>query len=239
MSGPLDIRPGDVWKTRVGQTLRIGDTTRKPLFNRAFDIPAEYVDSASTVRPTVWLNKQGRFLGEADHYLDLVELVTRERLGPMDPPEASTGQADEARESFEHVADASLYTGDAALYLAEMNTDREQISALACVPEPSFAPVDGYGPLARVLEDAYEQSAAGKGKERHANGRPFVKQPIIEIGRMLSSTCDGQLYQAIKKAQEASGMIDRGDFDAAERELLGGIVYLAAAVLLIREKRNA
>lgn len=216
MSGPLDIRPGDVWKTRVGSMLRIKPINKPPIGNPAFNVPAACIDDPT--RTTIWLNKEGRFLGEADHYLDLIELVTRELLGPMETNTPRAGEPAGAR---------------------DRNTDREQVAVLSFAREPSFVPVEGYGPLARVLEDAYEQSAAGKGKERHANGRPFLKQPIMEIGRMLSSTCDGQLYQAIKKAQEASGMIAREDFEAAERELLGGIVYLAAAVLLVREKRNA
>lgn len=119
------------------------------------------------------------------------------------------------------------------------NVDRAQVAALSSGepddrPEDSFED-DGYDALRGVLADAAEQASSGKGRERHANGKPFDRQPIMEIGRMLSSVCDGELYQAIKKSQEASGMISRGDFDAAERELLGGINYLAAAILLIRE----
>ena len=98
--------------------------------------------------------------------------------------------------------------------------------------------VPGYEPLARILALAYDQSAKGKGKERHANARPFDKQPIMEIGRMLASTCDGELYQVMKKVQEASGMISRGNTQAAKAELLGAIVYSAAAYLLIEESEN-
>ena len=105
------------------------------------------------------------------------------------------------------------------------------------IPEnPPSAP--NYGPLRAVLDRAYEQAAFGKGKERHANGRDFTRQPICEIGRMLGSTCDGELYQAIKKAQEASNMLARGESDRAVAELLGAINYLAAAVILIGESGN-
>jgi len=41
--------------------------------------------------------------------------------------------------------------------------------------------------------------------------------------------------QAIKKITEAVGMLGRGEGDAAARELLGAIVYTAAAVKFIRE----
>lgn len=109
---------------------------------------------------------------------------------------------------------------------------RNEVHGLPAIP----AGVPGYEGLARVLGLAYEQSAVGKGKERHANARPFVKQPIMEIGRMLSSTCDGELYQIMKKVQEASGMIARRNPEAAQAELLGAIVYAAAAYLLIEEE---
>lgn len=98
--------------------------------------------------------------------------------------------------------------------------------------------VPGYGPLARILSLAYDQSAKGKGKERHANARPFEKQPIMEIGRMLGSTCDGEMYQVIKKVQEASNMVARGNTEGAKAELLGAIVYSAAAYLLIEESER-
>lgn len=91
----------------------------------------------------------------------------------------------------------------------------------------------GYEPLAAALQMALDQAQAGKGKERHANGRPFDRQPIMEIGRMV-----GLGYptgQAKKKTQEAVGMFNRGEPDRAVAELLGAINYLAAAILLIRE----
>lgn len=91
-----------------------------------------------------------------------------------------------------------------------------------------------YAPLAAILQEAYDQAATGKGKERHANDRPFIDQPILEIGRMCGPGFD--TGQSIKKQQEAMGMLARGDASAAIRELLGAINYTAAAVLLIREQ---
>jgi len=103
-------------------------------------------------------------------------------------------------------------------------------------------PDDGYQPLRRVLDLALDQSANGKGKERHANDKPFDRQPMLEIGRMVGHPmleigrmvghgfCLGQ---AIKKAQEASRM----EPDAAQRELLGAINYLAGAYLLLEEMK--
>lgn len=92
-----------------------------------------------------------------------------------------------------------------------------------------------YEPLEAILTAAMAQAALGKGSERHANGRDFVRQPIMEIGRMC-----GLGYptgQAQKKTQEAVGMFNRGEHERAEAELLGAINYLAAAVLLIREAK--
>lgn len=86
-----------------------------------------------------------------------------------------------------------------------------------------------YNTLQSILNEAYEQAANGKGKERHANGKPWEKQPIAEIGRMVGVGFN--TGQAIKKLQESSRM----EPDAACRELLGAIVYAASAIMLIRE----
>lgn len=94
-----------------------------------------------------------------------------------------------------------------------------------------------YAALWSVLSSAYEQSSSGKGKDRHANGKPFLEQPIMEIGRMVG--IGYQLGQAMKKAQEAGGMASRGQFSAARAELLGAINYLAAAHIQIGETEQA
>lgn len=95
----------------------------------------------------------------------------------------------------------------------------------------------GYEPLQKVLQSAYNQSAGGKGKERHANGKSFDKQPIMEISRMV-----GPGYatgQAMKKLQEAKSMMDKGNFEGAKAEALGAIVYSAAFFLLVEEAQEA
>lgn len=93
--------------------------------------------------------------------------------------------------------------------------------------------VHDYAALRAVLDAAYEQSAHGKGKVRHANEKPFTQQPIMQIGRMVGPGYP--LGQAMKKAQEAGGMTQRGEIEAAKAELLGAIVYLSAACILIDE----
>lgn len=99
------------------------------------------------------------------------------------------------------------------------------------------SPVPGYETLWNVLQDAFEQASAGKGKERHANDRPFDEQPLMSIGRHTGP--GGPLFQVEKKAIEALGMFSRGEYDAAERELLGAINYAAATIMLIREIAQA
>lgn len=102
--------------------------------------------------------------------------------------------------------------------------------------EKSRAP--GYFPLETVLCAAYAQAAAGKGKERHAAGDDFNDQPILSIGRLLKSA-DGEAYQAIKKLREGLMMHRRGESEAALREMLGAINYIAATALLVAEEAYA
>lgn len=84
--------------------------------------------------------------------------------------------------------------------------------------------VPGYEKLADVLHRAYEQAALGKGKERHANDKPFHLQPIA-IGAQHFGI-GALLFQTFKKAEEAQ----RLPKEMAIKELLGGIVYLSAAI---------
>jgi len=95
--------------------------------------------------------------------------------------------------------------------------------------------VAGYEDLKRVLLLAYDQSARGKGKDRHARKRPFNLQPITIIPELLGSYegLGGLVYQVIKKSQESVGMASRDRTEAAKAELLGAIVYAAAAYLHI------
>lgn len=94
-----------------------------------------------------------------------------------------------------------------------------------------------YTALATALAAAYNQASVGKGKERHANGKPFDQQPIMEIGRMVGPGY--QIGQAMKKGQEAMGMYARGESDRARAELLGAINYMAAAWNLMGEREGS
>lgn len=107
------------------------------------------------------------------------------------------------------------------------------------LPEFSFREITvsadpAYHALAAILSEAHAQAATGKGSERHANGKPFDRQPIVEIARRHG--VGFQLGQVEKKTDEAHGMLKRVEADAAIRELLGAINYTAAAILLIREQ---
>lgn len=101
-------------------------------------------------------------------------------------------------------------------------------------PEPT-APADA---LRRTLEAAYHQAMHGKGRARHGGGKPFEEQPIFTIAELLDGSIDGHLFQVIKKAQEASRMVKAGQHEAARRELMGVIIYAAAAHMIL-EKRDA
>lgn len=94
----------------------------------------------------------------------------------------------------------------------------------------------GYAPLAAVLQEAYDQAARGKGRDRHDNGEPFVDQRAMSIGRKVGPGFP--LGQSLKKTEEAATMIGKGQPDAAIRELLGAINYAASAIMLIREQNT-
>lgn len=115
------------------------------------------------------------------------------------------------------------------------DTKEDRMSDAAMISKTGGGRQSGdYAALQSVLDEAFLQSAEGKGNARHANDKPFDKQPILEIGRMVGpGFAAGQI---MKKAQEAIGMAARGETEAAANELLGAIVYAASAVVLVREK---
>ena len=86
-----------------------------------------------------------------------------------------------------------------------------------------------YSDLFEVLRDALEEAQEGKCAVRHGNGLSFMDQPALTITRAVG--LGFPLGQAMKKIQECQRM----DTDAAKRELLGAINYLAAAVLFLDE----
>lgn len=99
-------------------------------------------------------------------------------------------------------------------------------------PKPMVFDIDGYEQLGDVLQEAYDQAALGKGKERHANGKPFHEQPMQGISELIGNG-DGLAFQAIKKLTEGMRMEDQKRFEA---EALGAINYIAGLVIFRRKK---
>lgn len=115
--------------------------------------------------------------------------------------------------------------------LSRLKEDKVEIADL----HPDYVE-PGYEALASVLQRALDQAQTGKGKDRHATEQPFIDQRMMSIGRKVGAGFP--IGQALKKTEEAVGMLDRVEEDKAVSEILGAINYLAAAVLLIREKQD-
>jgi hypothetical protein len=89
----------------------------------------------------------------------------------------------------------------------------------------------GYESLCDVFSMAIARAATGKGKERHASpGEKFEDQFICRGTREEGH--GAPRFQAIKKITEAK----RLDKDAAIKELLDAMVYLAADVIVLSEE---
>ena len=106
-------------------------------------------------------------------------------------------------------------------WLDDVDEGTEEFRSVFVKPE--------YSDLFEVLRDALEEAQEGKGAVRHGNGLSFTDQPALTITRAVG--LGFPLGQAMKKIQESQRM----DPDAAKRELLGAINYLAAAVLFLNE----
>jgi len=85
----------------------------------------------------------------------------------------------------------------------------------------------GYERLANVFQMALDRAQLGKGKERHANNKPFLDQPLFDIREMVGAGFTKG--QAIKKILESETMEDVD----ARNELLDAMVYLAGEVLYL------
>lgn len=94
----------------------------------------------------------------------------------------------------------------------------------------------GYQEFIAVLGKAYHQSAFGKGKERHGEGRDFTQQPILTEALELSSAASS--YQVSKKSKEAYRLAARGEFDKAKEDILGSIVYAVTQFLVVEEEER-
>jgi hypothetical protein len=82
-----------------------------------------------------------------------------------------------------------------------------------------------YDPLYDILHEAGLRASESKGKERHANNKPFIRQPIFTIQEAVGTGF--ALGQAIKKIEEST----RLSASMARNELLDSIVYIAASII--------
>lgn len=112
----------------------------------------------------------------------------------------------------------------------------EELTCGNVQPVKTVATVKGYEDLSHVLNKAFEQAAFGKGEERHAGGRAFQKQPIMYIQNAVGSGYTRG--QAIKKLEEAQTLLETRGLAPAQAELLGAIIYTAAAYLYMSEANN-
>jgi hypothetical protein len=111
-------------------------------------------------------------------------------------------------------------------------SDLEEHAVEPLTWQTGIVPLPGYESLFDVLSRALEQAQAGKGAQRHAQGKPFDAQPMQTVIDLYG--VGFALGQAAKKAQESMRL------PTTERqvaELLGAINYLAGAVIAI--ERNA
>ena len=91
---------------------------------------------------------------------------------------------------------------------------------------------ENYLVLHRVLHDALDQAASGKGKDRHAMGEPFEEQLMCLLARQLGP--QGPAFQVCKKVVEAC----RLPYPANVLEVLGAINYAAGMVIEMERKEN-
>lgn len=85
---------------------------------------------------------------------------------------------------------------------------------------------DGFEELGKIFERAIQQSANGKGSERHqVDGEPWHEQFICKKG-LRAGNAGFAIGQASKKLDEGERMAP----DSAVREFLGALVYGAAAI---------
>lgn len=87
-------------------------------------------------------------------------------------------------------------------------------------------------PLKAVLNMAYAQAMLGKGMERHGEDKPFRDQVWNSITKVVG--LGFPLGQVLKKVDEAQRMAK----EAAVRELLGCIIYVAMSIITLLEESH-
>lgn len=95
--------------------------------------------------------------------------------------------------------------------------------------ETDFSGDPKFSRLRNTLLRAYLQVAEGKGAARHGSDKAWPEQPMFKIAEIVGTGF--HLGQALKKIEEST----RLDDEAAVKELLGAISYIAAAIESIEE----
>ena len=98
------------------------------------------------------------------------------------------------------------------------------------LPEKEAPMPDQYADLRRILDTAFIFASEEKGHERHGgNGLDWGDQRHAAIASEVGTGF--AIGQAVKKSFES----ERLEPDAAKRELLGAITYLASAIYAIEK----
>ena len=95
---------------------------------------------------------------------------------------------------------------------------------------------DDYQSLFSVLMEGLDQAQFGKGRNQHSAGEDFVEQEICETTRAVG--LGFPLGQSRKKCRESLRILEQKGSEAAKKELLGAIVYIAAACIILDEKQG-
>ena len=98
-------------------------------------------------------------------------------------------------------------------------------------PEGTYEVPEAYEGLLRVLMNAFDQAASGKGKDRHCIGAEYFEDQVCCEGARRFGP-GAPMFQAWKKTDEAMRM----EPEAAIHELRGAINYNAAAIIILEEQ---
>lgn len=93
--------------------------------------------------------------------------------------------------------------------------------------------INNYNILKNILVDAYKQCSEGKGYIRHGKNKSFTDQPMFTIARE-----HGIGFLTGQAAKKLGEMHNLDTYQAKRNELLGAIVYTAAAIHLLDEMNS-
>lgn len=115
---------------------------------------------------------------------------------------------------------------DLKMSTKQISLARSNISQIRSYEPEILTRKEDYTPLRKVLKMAYDQATIGKGKIRHAQGKDFTDQTIMNATRRTDGF--GAWFQVYKKVDETL-QLPRGQ--ARINEMLGVIIYSCAYIL--------